>query len=73
MTLAQSQTYQYFETKTWTGRLDAPVHLRGSPVARRFDSGRIGGRKLDCQERFEDTPEGRKRLLMWTRAHQFDR
>ena len=59
--------YPYFEVKLWRGRLPAPVQLRGTSIARQFERGAIGGKKVACTERFADTPAGRRDLLLWTR------
>lgn len=64
------RAYPRFECERWAGRLTAPLVFRGTAIARDFESGRIGGRKLVSSTSFADDEEGRKGLLAWVRQHR---
>lgn len=38
-------TYPYWVVEWSEGRLPAPLHVRGTMIAKMFDDGRIGGRR----------------------------
>ena len=62
--------YPYFIVQAWGGRLATPPEYRGTPIAKQFESGRIGGRKLTVDEELSDTPEGREEVLRLVRQHR---
>lgn len=67
---AGPRDYPHFVLQAWGGRLPTPPEYRGTPVAKQFESGRIGGRKLVVDERIQDTPEGRAELQAKVREHR---
>jgi hypothetical protein len=62
--------YPRFECERWAGRLETPRAFRGTVIARDFESGRIGGRKLVSSASFADDEDGRKGVLEWARQHR---
>ena len=66
---AGPRDYPHFVLQAWGGRLPTPPEYRGTPVAKQFESGRIGGRKLVVDERIQDTREGREELQTLVRKH----
>jgi hypothetical protein len=67
---AGPRDYPHFVLQAWGGRLATPPEYRGTPVAKQFESGRIGGRKLVIDERIQDTPDGRDELQTLMRKHR---
>jgi len=57
------KTYPYYIVEWHEGRLEAPPHLRHTPVKKMYDRGQIGGRKLVSHE--VDTPE--EAIDLWRR------
>jgi hypothetical protein len=62
--------YPHFVVQVWKGRLPTPAEYRGTSIAKQFESGRIGGRKIDVEERYADNPEGRGDLINIIRAER---
>ena len=65
-----TRDYPRFECARWAGRLDTPLVFRGTVIAREFESGRIGGRRLVDKVSFTDDEEGRAGVLAWARKHR---
>ena len=63
-------SYPYFEARHWAGRLPVPPQLRGTSIAKQFESGAIGGKRVKETEQFLDTPKGRKDLQLMLRREQ---
>jgi hypothetical protein len=38
--------YPYYIVQSWTGRLPVPVQYRHTPIAKMFETGKIGGSKM---------------------------
>jgi hypothetical protein len=38
--------YPYYIVQSWTGRLPVPVQYRRTPIAKMFETGKIGGSKM---------------------------
>lgn len=66
---AGPRTFPRFEAVLWEGRLRVPPEYRGTPVRKQFESGRIGGKRINRTDRFEDTEEGRRALQEWWRRN----
>lgn len=58
-----------FEVRVWGGRLPTPIQYRGTVLARQFESGRIGGRRVKESRTFADTPQERRVLQNFVRRH----
>lgn len=59
--------YPHFVTERWGGRLPTPTKYRGTPMAKSFETGRIGGKKIVDQRRVKDTSSGRCELQQLVR------
>lgn len=68
-TRAGPRTYPRFEANRWKGRLDAPPEYRATPLRKQFESGRIGGKRIDRTEFFHDSETGRRALQHWWRQN----
>jgi hypothetical protein len=66
---AGPRDYPHFILQVWGGRLPTPPEYRGTSLAKQFESGRIGGKKLVVDQRIKDTVEGRKELQALIRKH----
>jgi hypothetical protein len=64
--------YPYYEVALWAGRLPVPPAYTGTPVAKLFRSGKIGGKHAAFRETFADTLEGRRALVRWLQRHRDD-
>jgi hypothetical protein len=62
----------YFEAQLWGGRLPVPPEYAHTSIAKLFERGQIGGRTVQRRERFPDTEDGRRRLVLWVRQHAYD-
>lgn len=49
--MSKTPAYPYFETKLWTGRLPVPFEVRGTAIAKQFERGTIGGKRIERIER----------------------
>ena len=61
--------YPYFIIITHAGRLECPPQYRGTPIARDFASGRIGGRR-SIEDRTDSVEAA---LRKWANAKREDR
>jgi hypothetical protein len=61
------QRHPRYECERWGGRLETPLAFRGTVIARDFESGRIGGRRVVESACFEDDEAGRRALREWVR------
>ena len=61
--------YPHFVVQVWGGRLPTPYEYRGTPIAKQFESGRIGGKKLIVDERYTDTADGRAAVQVLVQKH----
>jgi hypothetical protein len=62
--------YPRYECERWGGRLETPLALRGTVIARDFESGRIGGRRVVESACFSDDEAGRRELTEWVQRHR---
>lgn len=62
--------FPYFVIEIWGGRLETPPEYRGTPIAKQFESGRLGGRKVVFDERFADDEAGRADIVRIVREHR---
>jgi len=62
--------YPHFLVQRWGGRLAPPPEYRGTPVAKQFESGKIGGKKIVGEDRYADTPKARAALVDHVRRYQ---
>jgi hypothetical protein len=62
--------YPRYECERWGGRLAAPLAFRGTVIARDFESGRIGGRRVVASASFADDEAGRRALRDWAQRHR---
>ena len=51
----KNSPYPYWLIVTYTGRLPVPLEFKGTPIAREFESGRIGGKKSQENKAFNLT------------------
>lgn len=65
---AGPRDYPHYIVQVWGGRLPTPPEYRGTPVAKQFESGRIGGRKIIDEHRISDTRDGRMSLYCIVRG-----
>lgn len=62
--------YPHYVAEVWGGRLATPLEYRGTGVAKLFEQGKIGGRKIVESQEFPDTEQGRKDLQAFLRRHR---
>jgi len=58
-----SREYPHFLVRVWGGRLPVPPQFRGTSIAKQFESGRVGGRRIVEERRFADNVEGRRAMV----------
>lgn len=62
--------YPRYDAEVWGGRLDAPPTLKRTSIARYFENGSIGGKKVVESMSFQDNELGRLNLAAYVRKHQ---
>lgn len=55
--------YPHYLLRVWGGRLPVPPQFRATSIAKQFQSGRVGGRRIVEERRFADNVEGRRSLV----------
>ena len=68
-TKAGPRTFPRFEANRWKARLNTPPEYRATSLRRQFESGRIGGKRIEKTVFFHDSVSGRRELQTWWRQN----
>lgn len=60
--------YPYYIVTWREGRLEAPMQFRATPIAKMFESGKIGGTRM-----FDETFEDELEAVRFARQKEYDR